>query len=86
MTSLYKINRIIKHKMEVSEKEQTKLCPTIPEYYHNYLDIFLKEASDTLSPVRPYDYKIELITGSPISYYLLYKMTLKELEAAKQYI
>ena len=83
MTSLYKINRIIKHKMEVLEKEQTKLYPIIPEYYHNYLNVFLKEVSDTLSLVRSYNYKIELIIRFPTSYYLLYKITLKELEAAK---
>ena len=83
MTSLYEINRIIKHKMEVSEKEQTKLYPIIPEYYHDYLDVFLKEVSDTLLLVRPYDHKIELTIGSPTGYCLLYKMTLKELEAAK---
>lgn len=47
---------------------------------------FQKEASDTLPPTRPYDHKIELTTESSIVYCLLYKMTLEELEAAKQYI
>jgi hypothetical protein len=51
MTSLYEINQIIKDKTEVSEEEQTKLCPMILEYYHDYLNMFLKEASDILPPI-----------------------------------
>jgi hypothetical protein len=86
MTSLYKINQIIKHKTEVSEEEQTKLCPVIPECYYDYLNMFLKEASDILLPVWPYDHKIELTTESSTGYCLLYKMSLEELEVAKQYI
>jgi hypothetical protein len=50
MISLYEINQIIKDKTEVSEEEQTELCPVILECYHNYLDVFSKEASDTLPP------------------------------------
>jgi hypothetical protein len=49
--SLYEINQIIKDKMEVSEEEQTKLCPVIPECYHDYLNMFSKEASNILPPV-----------------------------------
>jgi hypothetical protein len=49
--SLYEIDQIIKDKTEVSEEEQTELRPVIPEYYHNYLDMFLKEASDILPPI-----------------------------------
>jgi hypothetical protein len=48
--------------------------------------MFSKEASNILPPAQPYDYRIELITESSIGYCLLYKMLLKELEAAKQYI
>jgi hypothetical protein len=48
--SLYEINQIIKDKTEVSEEEQTELCPVILECYHDYLDVFLKEASDILLP------------------------------------
>jgi hypothetical protein len=86
MTSLYEINQIIKDKTEVSEEEQTKLRPVIPECYHNYLNIFLKEASNMLPPTQPYDHKIKLITESSTGYCLLYKISLEELEAAKQYI
>jgi hypothetical protein len=86
MISLYEIDQIIKDKTKVSEEEQTKLCPMILECYHNYLNMFLKEASNTLPPIWPYDHKIKLITESSTGYCLLYKMSLKELEAAKQYI
>jgi hypothetical protein len=49
--SLYEINQIIKDKTEVSEEEQTKLHPMIPECYYDYLDVFSKEASNTLPPI-----------------------------------
>jgi hypothetical protein len=51
MTSLYEIGQIIKDKTEVSEEEQTKLRPVILECYHNYLNMFSKEASNTLLPI-----------------------------------
>jgi hypothetical protein len=86
VTSLYEINQIIKHKTEVSEEEQAKLCPAILEYYHDYLNMFSKEASNTLLLVWPYDHRIELTTESSTGYCLFYKMSLEELEAAKQYI
>jgi hypothetical protein len=86
MTSLYEIDQIIKDKTEVSEEEQTKLCPVILECYHDYLDVFSKEASDTLPPTQPYNHKIKLMTESSTGYCLLYKMLLEELKAAKQYI
>jgi hypothetical protein len=58
----------------------------IPECYYDYLDVFLKEVSDTLPPVRPYNHKIELIIESSTRYCPLYKISLEELEVAKQYI
>jgi hypothetical protein len=56
------------------------------ECYHDYLNIFSKEVSNTLPPAQPYNHKIKLIIESSTGYCLLYKMLLKELEAAKQYI
>jgi hypothetical protein len=50
MISLYEINQIIKDKTEVSEEEQTELHPVILECYHDYLNMFSKEASNTLLP------------------------------------
>ena len=35
----------------------------VPECYHEFLDIFLKEASDKVSPHLKYDYKIKLVNG-----------------------
>jgi hypothetical protein len=83
MISLYEINQIIKDKTEVSEEEQTELRPVILEYYHNYLNVFLKEVSNILLPAWLYDYKIKLMIESSTRYCPLYKMSLKELEAAK---
>jgi hypothetical protein len=77
VTSLYEINQIIKHKTEVSEEEQAELYPAILECYHDYLNMFSKEASNILPPAQPYDYRIELTTESSTGYCLLYKMSLK---------
>ena len=36
----------------------------VPEYYHDFLDVFLKEASDKMSLHSKYDHKIELVNES----------------------
>ena len=35
----------------------------VPECYHKFLDVFLKEALDVVSPHSKYDHKIELVNG-----------------------
>ena len=87
MTSLYEIDQIIESKKaEVPAEEAAELRQQVPECYHEYLDVFSKTASDTLPPPRPYDHKIELDSEMTLGYSPLYKMSLEELEAAKEYI
>jgi hypothetical protein len=81
-TSLYKINRIInkrRHPIIFIEEELTN----VPKIYKNFIDIFLKIASDKLPPHRSYDYKIILESNNILKYNLLYKISIKELETLK---
>jgi superfamily II DNA or RNA helicase len=48
--------------------------------------VFLKQASDTLSPYRLYNIKIELTEENNLGYSSLYKYTAEELQAVKEYI
>jgi hypothetical protein len=87
VTSLHEIDRIIDHKRdEKRQAEEEELGSKVPVYYHDYLDFFSKEASDALPPSRPNDYKIELESELTLGCCPLYKLSLEELEAARQYI
>ena len=50
------------------------------------MNIFLKQASDTLSLYRLYNIKIELTEKNNLKYSSLYKYTAEELQAVKEYI
>jgi hypothetical protein len=47
------------------------------------MDVFFKQASDTLPPHRSYDYKIELEDDHSLGHASLYKISLEKLQAAK---
>jgi len=51
-----------------------------------HIDVFSKVASDQLPPHRPYDHKIQLEADNNLGFHLLFKQSLKELLATKQYI
>jgi hypothetical protein len=59
---------------------------TVPKAYHNLINIFSKSASDKLLPYRSYDHKIQLKDNLPMGYSPLYKQTIEELQAVKEYI
>jgi hypothetical protein len=50
------------------------------------MDVFFKQASDTLPPHRSYDHKIELEDDHSLGHAPLYKMFLEKLQAAKTYL
>ena len=52
-TSLYELNTILDKR---NDEERSLL--TILDKYLDFVDVFLKAASDTLPPHRYYDYKI----------------------------
>jgi transposase InsO family protein len=92
ITSLYEIDRAIDEKQapEITDdaEMQALIDRVLPERYRSFRDVFSKNASDELSPHRPYDLKIELQGQATdyLRYSPLYKHTAEELEAAKQYI
>ncbi|KKA22077.1 Gag/polymerase/env polyprotein [Rasamsonia emersonii CBS 393.64] len=87
VTSLYEIDKMIQHKKPLCDiTEEADLRKLVPSYYHDYLDVFSKRASDTLPPSRPCDHKIELTMENTLGYSPLYKQSAEELEATKKYI
>ena len=91
VTSLYEIDRLltdrITDKTDPEElTDQELVARKLPEQYHNFKDVFSKEASDTLPPHRLYDHKIELEGTSTLGFSPLYQQSAAELQATKQYI
>ena len=58
----------------------------VPPEYHEFLDVFSKIDSDTLSPHRLHDHKILLEGGKDHGYSPLRSMSQKELEFVKKYL
>ena len=53
----------IKYQLNKTAKTPTNPKTVVLEEYHKFLDIFSKEASDTLSPHSKYDHQIHLLEG-----------------------
>ena len=91
-TSLYEIDQIIKSRQPTEEDapeletEEEMLRCTVPEEYHDLIDIFSKLASDKLPPHWQYDHKIHLEEDVPLGYHPLYHQTEEELRALKKYL
>ena len=58
----------------------------LPPEYHEFLDVFSREASDTLPEHRPYDHKIQLESGKTPGFGPLYGMSQDELRVLKKYL
>ncbi len=65
--------------MQESKAELEKLKQQVLKQYYNQLDVFFKQASDTLSLYWLYDYKIELTADNNLEYSLFYKYSAEEL-------
>jgi hypothetical protein len=81
-TSLYEIDRLIEDRLNFFSPIKKKLV-YIPETYRDFINIFSKAVSDRLPPHRSYDYKIVLEKENILTYSLLYKIFLEELETLK---
>lgn len=55
--------RDIEYQLEKTTKTPTDPKTVVPEEYHEYLDVFSKEASDTLSEHSKYDHRIRFLEG-----------------------
>ena len=53
----------IEYQLNKTAKTPTDPKTVVPEEYHEFLDVFSKEASDTLSPHSKYDHQIRLPEG-----------------------
>ena len=53
--------RDIEYQLEKAIKTPTDLKTVVPEEYHEFLDVFLKKASDTLSEHSKYDHRIQFL-------------------------
>ena len=53
--------RDIEYQLNKATKPLTDPKTVVPAEYHDFLDVFSKEASDTLSPHTKFDHKIELL-------------------------
>jgi transposase InsO family protein len=85
VTTLVEIEKVL-HDKRTTEEEEEEVLKKLPPQYHKWVDVFSKEASDTLPPSRGYDHHIELEERNTLGYSPLYKMSVEELEAAKQYL
>jgi predicted aspartyl protease len=91
VTSIQEIDRIIDEKKRLEDKEDDEAVEQkLPACYREFRDVFSKEASDTLPPLRQWNHQIELegeaTATEAVGHSPLYKLSLEELEAAKRYI
>ena len=77
----------IEYQLNKTAKAPTDPKTMVPEEYHKFLDVFSKEASDTLSPHSKYNHQIRLLEGykdygnSPLS-----KMFESKLQFVKKFL
>ena len=77
----------IEYQLNKTAKTSTNSKLVVPKKYHKFLNVFLKKASDTLSPHSKYDYQTYLLKGykdhgnSPLS-----KMSESELQFVKKFL
>ena len=57
----------IKYQLNKETKLLTDLKTVIPAKYHDFLDVFLKEAFDMLRPYGKSNYKIKLLKNTELS-------------------
>ena len=51
----------IEYQLNKTEKPITNPATVVPEYYHNFLNVFLKEALNKVLLHSKYDHKIKLL-------------------------
>jgi hypothetical protein len=93
VTSLCELDKTIQEKKgalitDEDPETQALIDKILPDQYKAFRDVFSKKVSDELAPHRPYDLKIELQgnVDEHLGYSPLYKHTVEELEAMKQYV
>lgn len=70
----------------MSKKPDTDPLSKLPEYLHDFADVFSRPASEELPPHRPQDHDIRIQKEKQLPHKKSYGMTRDELAAAKKYI
>ena len=79
----------IEYQLNKATKPLTNPKTVVPEKYHDFLDVFSKDISDTLRPYRKYDHKIELLKDKDLSdlgHSALRGMSVPQLEFVKKFL
>ena len=67
-------------------KESTDPATVLSKEYHEFLDVFSRQLTDTLPPHQPHDHHICLKPGSQLTFEPLYGMSRDELLVLKKYL
>ena len=81
--------RDIEYQLNKTTKPPTDSKTVVPAEYHDFLDVFLKDISDTLRPYGKYDHKIELLKDknlSDLGHSALRGMSTPQLEFVKKFL
>ena len=81
--------RDIEYQLNKATKPLTDPKTVVPAEYHDFLDVFSKEASDTLSPHTKFDHKIELLKDKEhgdLGHSALWGMSVPQLEFVKKFL
>ena len=79
--------RDIEYQVNKTEKPATDPATVVPECYHDFLDVFSKEASDKVLPHSKYDHHIELVQGGKDhGQAALQNMSKPQLELVKKFL
>ena len=79
----------IKYQLNKTTKPPNNLKTIVLEEYHDFLDVFSKDISDTLRPYGKYDHKIELFKDEDLSnlgHSALQGMSVPQLEFVKKFL
>ena len=81
--------RDIEYQLNKGTKPPIDLKTVVPAEYHDFLDVFSKDISDTLRPYGKYDHKIELLKDKDLSdlrHNALRGMSVLQLKCVKKFL
>ena len=76
----------IQYQTEKKTRAETNPKSVVPHKYLDFLDVFSKKDLNTFLPHQKYDHKIHPEEEQKPSHELLYKISLKKLDAIKWYL
>ena len=79
----------IEYQLNKGTKPPTDPKTVVPPKYHDFLDVFSKQASDKLRPYDKYDHKIKLLKDAKLSdlgHSALRGMSVPQLEFVKKFL